>query len=129
MSTIWHRADVRFVFEPSLSDGDIATMRVITPVGDLLVMGEPDQDDDGAVLRVRRVHTNGDPASPVKGNTIGMANLQVIGQAFLSEFGYEQLILEGAVRTSGRRKGRVPRPIRFTRHPEPPPRSGCGGDR
>jgi len=94
-------------------------MRIETPVGDLLVMGEPAQDISGNVLRATGVHTNAPFGSPLAANAIGSANLQVIGQAFLVEFGYEQLVLEGAVRTSGKRKGARPRPIRFARHPEP----------
>ena len=116
---MWRRSDVRFVLETSLSAGEIATMRIMTPAGDLLVMGEPEQDLSGNVLRVSRVHTNGAAGALLAANSIGLANLQVIGQAFLVEFGYEELVLEGAVRTSGKRKGARPRAIRFARHPEP----------
>jgi hypothetical protein len=123
MNSMWRRSGVRFVLESNLSQGEVATMRVETPVGDLLVMGEPAQDISGAVLRVTGVHTNAPFGSPLAANAIGLANLQVIGQAFLMEYGYEQLVLEGAVRTSGKRKGARPRPIRFTRHPEPPDKS------
>jgi hypothetical protein len=120
---MWRRSDIRFMLETNLSQGQAATMRIETPVGDLLVMGEPAQDRSGHVLDVSGVHTNAPFGSPLAANAIGLANLRVIGQAFLMEFGYEQLVLEGAVRTSGRRKGTRPRPIRFTRHPEPPDKS------
>jgi hypothetical protein len=113
------RSVIRFVLESSLSEGEVATMRIMTPVGDLLVMGEPAQDVSGQVQRVSRVHTNGGAGSPLAADSIGLANLQVIGQAVLAEFGYEELVLEGAVRTSGKRKGARPRAVRFTRHPEP----------
>lgn len=116
------RSDIRFVLESSLSEGEVATMRITTPAGDLLVVGEPEQDVSGKVLRVNRVHTNGGAGSPLAANAIGLANLQVIGQAFLAEFGYDEFVLEGAVRTSGKRQGARPRPIRFTRHPESPAR-------
>ena len=95
-------------------------MRVETPIGDLPVMGEPAQDiSSGDVLRVTGVHTNALFGSRLAASAIGLANLQVIAQAFLVEYGYEQLVLEGAVRTSGKQKGARPRPIRFTRHPGP----------
>ena len=104
------------MLEPSLSEGQIATMRVSTPAGDLLVMGEPEQDITGsAALRVRGVHTNGAAGTPLGANSIGLANLLLIGQAFLVEFGYEQLILEGAVRTSGKRQG-----AKSSSHPDHP---------
>jgi hypothetical protein len=118
--SLWRRSAIRFVLEPNLSEGQVATMRVATPAGDLLVMGEPAQDITGNALRVRAVHTNGAAGTPLAAKSIGLANLLVIGQAFLVEFGYEQLILEGAVRTSGKRQGARPRAIRFTRRPEPP---------
>jgi hypothetical protein len=118
-SGMWRRSDIRFVLGPGLSQGGIATMRIETPGGDLLVMGEPGQDLAGKILHVRGVHTNGRAGSPLRANAIGLADLHVIAQAFLAEFDYEHLILEGAVRTSGRRKGARPRAVRFTRHPEP----------
>jgi hypothetical protein len=120
---MWRRSEIRFVFESSMSHGEVATMRITTPAGDLLVMGEPKQDVTGGVLRVARVHANGEAGSDVAANSIGLANLQVIGQAFLEAFGYEQLVLEGAIRTSGKRKGTRPRAVRFTHHPEPPTES------
>jgi hypothetical protein len=116
---MWRREDIRSLFESRLSDGDIATMRIDTPAGTLLVMGEPQQDLTGRTLLVVGVHTNGEARSGPLANAIGVANLQVIGQAFLEAFDYDELVLEGAVRTSGKRKGMRPRAIRFTRHPEP----------
>jgi hypothetical protein len=117
---MWRRSEIGFVLDSGLSEGEVATMRVATPAGDLLAMGEPEQELSGTVLRVTGVHTNGAAGAPLAANSIGLANLQVIGQAFLMEFGYEQLVLEGAVRTSGKRKGSRPRAVRFTRRPEPP---------
>jgi hypothetical protein len=116
---MWRRSEIGFVLDAKLSEGPVATMRITTPAGDLLVMGEPEQDISGAVLRVKGVHTNGRSGTPLAANSIGLTNLQVIGQAFLTEFGYEQLILEGAVRTSGKRRGARPRAVRFPLHPEP----------
>jgi hypothetical protein len=117
---MWRRSEIRFVLESSLSEGEVATLRIGTPAGDLLVMGEPEQNVSGNALHVSGVHTNGRAGALLAANPIGLANLQVIGQAFLAEFGYEQLVLEGAVRTSGKRKGARPRAIRFTRRPESP---------
>jgi len=111
------------VLETDLSEGEVATMRIETPVGHLLVMGEPALDVSGTVLIASGVHTNAPIGPRLAANAIGLANLQVVGQAFLMEFGYEQLVLEGAIRTSGKRKGARPRAIRFTRHPEPPQQS------
>lgn len=58
LNQMWRRSDVRFVLDSNLSEGEVATMRVETPVGDLLVMGQPAQDVSGSVLRVSGVHTN-----------------------------------------------------------------------
>ena len=100
---MWRRGDIRFTFEIRLSEGAVATMRIDTPAGVLLVMGEPQQDLSGRTLLVRAVHTNG--RSGLLPNSVGMANLKVIGQAFLEAFDYDELVLEGAVRTPGRRRG------------------------
>jgi hypothetical protein len=116
---MWRRREIRFVLVSHLSEGLVATLRVVTPIGDLLVMGEPQQELSGRRLIVSFVHTGGDIGTALAANTVGLANLQVVAQAFLEVFDYDQLVLEGAVRTSGRRRGARPRPIRFTRHPEP----------
>jgi hypothetical protein len=116
---MWRRKEIEFVLESRLSEGAIATMRIETPVGSLLVMGEPQQDLAGRTLLVVGVHTNGEVRSGLLANAVGAANLQVIGQAFLEAFDYDELVLEGAIRTSGKRKGKRPRAIRFTRRPEP----------
>lgn len=92
---MWRRGEVRFVFDVRLSEGSVATMRIVTQVGVLLVMGEPEQDLTGGSLLVRSVHTNGASRPDLTANTVGAANLKAIGQAFLEAFDYDELILEG----------------------------------
>jgi hypothetical protein len=45
---MWRRSEIRFVQESSLSEGEVATMRIGTPAGELLVMGEPEEDISGS---------------------------------------------------------------------------------
>lgn len=63
--------------------------------------------------RVTGVHTNGRAGTPLAANSIGLANLQVIGQAFLMEFGYESVSNSSwkerfARRASGKARDLVP---------------------
>jgi hypothetical protein len=37
---VWTSADIDIVFDDELTDGAIATVRIVTPLGELLVMAE-----------------------------------------------------------------------------------------
>jgi hypothetical protein len=64
--------------QAGLSEGAVATMRIETPAGTLLVMGEPEQDISGSVLHVAGVHTNGQTNNLLAAHSIGLANLLAI---------------------------------------------------
>jgi hypothetical protein len=110
----WHRRDIRFDLALDHTDGGVATLKVMTPAGDLLFMGEPEKQ--GSRLIARGVHVNGANAAITAG-TVGAARLLLIAQVFLEVFDYEELILEGALRTTGGRPGVRPRVMRFARRP------------
>ena len=55
-------------------------------------------------------------ASP---NAIGVANLYVLAQALMGKFDYDEIIVEGAVRTTGAHPGRRSRARRFFRRVRP----------
>jgi hypothetical protein len=113
---VWDRRAIDFVLEDEGTDGVVATLRVMTPAGDLLFMGVP--EEVGKTITVRGVHVQGD--GPGLGPAaVGTAHLIVIAQTLLERFGYHELVVFGASRTTGRRPGEAPRVLRFTRRPAP----------
>jgi hypothetical protein len=110
MPPLWRPEDIRFRLDGNLTDGPVMTFVIVTPVGAVLVMGEP--TSSGPVLNIRRSHVQAQDRSPMH---IGTANLLMIVRAAMEEFGYDGIILEGAVRTTGANPGRTPRVLRFTR--------------
>jgi hypothetical protein len=68
---------------------------------------------EGRTVRLLGVHIHGEDVSI---RQFGWVNLRRVGRALLEWFGnYDELIIEGAVRTSGANPGRRPRVIRITR--------------
>jgi hypothetical protein len=109
---MWRRDQIGFRLREDLCVGDIVTLEVLTPAGALVMMGEP--EDVGRMLVVRGVHIHSKPM-----HRVGLANLGVIAQALMQRYDYDEVIITGARRESGRRAGRLPREIRYRRRPEP----------
>jgi hypothetical protein len=123
--SVWDIDDISFEIVNDMTDDPVVTVLVMTPAGRLTFTGEPMEQGD--TLIVRRIHVQ--DASP---NAIGPANLMVIAQALMEGIGYDGLVVEGAVRTTGANPGHRPRRFRFTRHirPAPAPRArGTKADR
>lgn len=118
---MWSADDIRFTLLDDLSVGPVATVEIGTPNGILLVMGEPRAE--ARSLIVSGVHMHGTGIGP---NGVGPRNLRVIVDALLREMDYDDVVLEGAVRTSGANPNRRPRPIRFTRRGGAAPHTGPG---
>jgi hypothetical protein len=66
----------------------------------------------GRSLILSGVHIQGDD---VKANELGVAGLRRMTQEAMEELGVDEIIIVGAVRTTGANPGRAPRPLRFTR--------------
>jgi hypothetical protein len=92
------------------SDENIVVARVATTVGTILVMAEVELADRSLILS--GVHVQGDD---VKANEIGISGLRRIIQEAMEELGVDEIVIVGAVRTTGASPGRAPRPLRFTR--------------
>lgn len=114
--TLWTASEITFELLDDLSDDPVVTLRIGTPAGVLLAMAIPEADGNRLILR--SAHINGEGQGFGSGH-VGMANLLVIGNAFVERFEYDELVVEGAVRTSGRRNGHRPRALRFTRRGAP----------
>ena len=92
------------------SDENIVVPRVATTAGTILVMAEVELL--GGTLVLSGVHVQGED---VKANEVGVAGLRCIIREAMEELGVDEVVLVGAVRTTGATPGRAPRPLRFTR--------------
>ena len=92
------------------SDENIVVARIATAVGTILVMAEVELK--GRSLILSGVHIQGDD---VKANDVGVPALRRMIQEAMEELGVDEIVIIGAVRTTGANPGRAPRPLRFTR--------------
>jgi hypothetical protein len=111
---MWDVADISFEIINDMTDDPVVTVLVQTPIGQLTFTAEP--VEDGNVLVARGTHVQ-DPSA----NAVGAANLMVIAQAAMKEMGYDGIVIEGALRTTGASPGRRPDILRFSRHVRPAP--------
>jgi hypothetical protein len=100
------------------SDENIVVARVTTTAGTILVMAEVELAGQSLILS--GVHVQGDD---VKANEIGVPGLRRMIQEAMEELGVDEVVIVGAVRTTGAHPGRTPRPLRFTRKIPAPSRS------
>jgi hypothetical protein len=108
---MWTIRDISIDFDPTQTDGQIVTAIIGTPVGRLVVMAEV--EEVGRRLTLRRLHVHG---ADVRANDLGWAHLRRIAQLTLDLLeDYDDLIIEGAARTTGANPGHRPRILRFTR--------------
>lgn len=105
---MWAVEDVSFELVDEMTDDPIVTLLVLTPAGRLTVTAEPIVQ--GTSLRLQGTHVQ-----DTRANTIGAGNLLVIAQALMERMGFDGLIVEGAIRTTGANPGHRPRILRFAR--------------
>ncbi len=92
------------------SDENIVVARVATTVGTIVVMAEVELSGHSLILN--GVHIQGDD---VAANEVGVSGLRRMIQEAMKELGVDEIVIVGAVRTTGANPGRAPRPLRFTR--------------
>jgi hypothetical protein len=116
---MWAPGDIQFDdLDYDATDHPVVSIRMTTPVGVVELMAEV--AEIGRSLQLRRVHVQ----SAVEANAIGLANWRLIANVVMEHMGYDEIIVEGAVCTTGARPGRRPQPIRFARRLRAPPSSG-----
>jgi len=81
---------------------------ITAPVGVLEMIGAVTMI--GRTLRIDNVHVQG-----LAPGALGRAGLNAIGRKLLEEANADEIVIKGGARTTGRRKGEAPRPIRFPR--------------
>jgi hypothetical protein len=107
---VWTAADVQILLDSDLSDGALVTVRILTPAGALLAMGNIVKFDRELVLS--GVHMHGET---LRANGLGGSRLRQIARAVAEIVDVDTIVIAGAARTSGAHPGRFPRPLRFAR--------------
>lgn len=91
-------------------EGTTAVVSIVTPLGELTLIG--DVTFVGRVLRIEGVHAQG-----LWPGALGRDGLNAIGRKLLVDADVDEIVIQGGTRTTGRGKGRVPKPIRFPGQP------------
>jgi hypothetical protein len=117
---MWQQHEIGFELFAELSGDKVVTAQITTPDGVILMMAELEQEHNGRRLKLMRFHAQG---LGVGSNSVGHANLRVLVRKVMEEMDYDELVVEGAPRTSGANPGRTPRVLRFTRGPVPAPQA------
>jgi hypothetical protein len=97
-----------------LSERAIATAKVETSVGVLMVMAEVLLDGRQLVLRGLHIH-----GETVGVNELGIAGLRRVVRELMEELDVDEIVIRGSVRTTGSSPGRAPREFRFARKVHP----------
>jgi hypothetical protein len=94
------------------SDGDTVTVDIETMAGSLRILA--DVGVIGRTAYASGLHIQGNDRGK---NAFGWASLRALGWAVLDWLGddYDELVIKGAIRTSGANPGRRPGDLRFAR--------------
>jgi hypothetical protein len=116
----WKVEDISVVLVDEVPEGDVVTMEV--SVGDVSMQIMAEVTENGRRLIATDVHVTSASVNP---NEVGIANLRQVAQAIMEIGDYDEIIAEGAIRTTGAHPGHRPRQIRIARNrglaPEPGP--------
>jgi hypothetical protein len=113
---IERRPPIKVKVELVETDGDTVTVDLETSAGSLRVLA--DVSVVGRIAYASGLHIQG---NDVGKNAFGWTSLRALGWAVLDWLGddYDELVIKGAVRTSGANPGRRPGDLRFTRRLRP----------
>lgn len=108
---MWTEKDISITLLDGLTDDPIVTAEISTPDGTLQAMARI--EDEPPTLRLCELHLHGENVGP---RQFGHRRLFALLWAILLTLEeYDEIVVEGAVRTSGAGKGHRPRALRFTR--------------
>jgi hypothetical protein len=116
---VWKRGQVTFDTVDDMTDDPVVAIRVTTPAGLLTMMAEPVMDGNVLVLKGFHIQDS-------RPNAIGQGNLAMIARTVMERMDLDELIIKGAVRTTGACPGRRPADIRFKRGHSAPLGLGSG---
>jgi hypothetical protein len=99
---------ISFEIIDDLSEDAVVTIVVETPAGGIKILAEP--AFHGRSLVLRRTHMQGPGA-----NGVGASRLIALAQVMMDRMDCDEIIVEGAIRTTGAHPGHAPRILRFAR--------------
>jgi hypothetical protein len=108
MFSMWRPEDIAFEALDDLTDDPVVCVSIKTPIGELLVMAEA--DNQGSTL-----HLNGFSIQGASPNAVGLRNLRLLAALIMERLGYDELVIQGSSRTTGAGPGRTPGQLRFAR--------------
>ncbi len=120
----WNVEDVRIVLVDEVTEGGVVTVEVSAGGACLLIMGEIEEDSRRLVATGVHVSSTG-----VDPNEVGIVNLRQIAKAIMEMGDYDEIVVEGAVRTTGAHPGHKPRAIRLARSRVAAPEPGSRPDK
>lgn len=113
---VWTAADIEIVFDDFGTDDPVVTAEVTTPAGRLQVMATVTRI--GRTLEFDGLHIHGENLAL---GVVGGGRLLQVLRALLEKLDVDEIIVRGAVRTTGARPGHQPRIIRVARKIQPSP--------
>jgi hypothetical protein len=93
---VWTAADISIELVDEMSSGPVTTVRIVTPAGDLLVIGNI--ENYGRELLISGLHI---PTGGLQANSLGWARLRQIAQVVAEKADVDFIIIEGGARTTG----------------------------
>lgn len=100
---MWRPDNIIIIVDDALTDDPVLTAEIATPVGRLKLMAEVSMGH--RTLTVRGLHLHGVGIAP---NRFGLGALRKLADAVMEEFECDEIVVEGAVRTSGANPGNAP---------------------
>ncbi len=100
---MWRPDDILIIVDDALTDDPVLTAEIGTPMGRLKVMAEVSMGY--RVMTLHGLHLHGLGIAP---NRFGPAALRKLADAVMEEFECDEIVVEGAVRTSGANPGNAP---------------------
>jgi hypothetical protein len=91
-------------------ESDVVLARIETTAGTIMVLTEVEAV--GRVLILRGLHVQGEDVGV---NQLSVAGIRQIIRDTMEDLDVDEIVIEGAVRTTGAGPGRRPRHLRFTR--------------
>lgn len=107
---MWKAEDIGIVIDDDLTDDPVVTADIDTPAGRLKLMAAV--TIEGRTLVLVGLHMHGVDIGP---REFGVGNLRKLADAAMETVGCDEIIVEGAPRTSGANPGRTAKRLRFER--------------
>jgi hypothetical protein len=105
----WTAQDIEIQLDDEQSTGSVVTVHIKTPFGELVLIADIERFDHELVIAGLHIQSEN-----VRPNQLGWARLRQIASVVAETADVDTIVVKGAT-TTGAVRGRIPRPIRFTR--------------